>query len=144
MPRHGYERDGPDLGDWLERTLYQPRASSDRSERDCGFPPSCPRWTDGPNTPLCRAHLERWKSRGRPDLTQWFAELAHGTDPRVRLGQLEPRLRLEVQFGLQCRNEEATRLAPIRCLVQAVSALVKAAEHGVTSLLDWDDEQWDA
>ncbi|MFG2003112.1 tyrosine-type recombinase/integrase [Spirillospora sp. NPDC048911] len=143
--RHGeaWTRAGrPNVEDWAGRTLYQlPQTGG---ERVCCFPTDCPRWTDGPDQPLCRPHWERWRTRGRPDLETWFAELAHGKDPRVDLGRLERHLRLEVQFGLQCRHDEATKRALVRTIREAVNLIVRATaeDPSLTSLLDWDERQW--
>lgn len=131
----------PELVGWVKQTLYHPPSTHGLGERDCAFP-GCPRWTDGPNMPLCRVHLQYWRDRGRPDLQVWFAELAHGADPRVRLGRLNTHLRLEVQFGLQCRHDEGTRRTRVRTVVQAVTVIKQAAEGGLISLLDWNDEAW--
>lgn len=131
----------PEVSGWITRTLYHPPARG-HGERVCAFQPGCPRWTDGPNMALCRSHFERWRTHGRPNLQLWFAELAHGRDPRVRLTRLERHLRLEVQFGLQCRHDEASKRTMVRTVVQATTLIAQAAESGLTSLLDWDDEQW--
>ncbi len=128
--------------EWLRQTPYRPSAINGGRERDCAFQPACPRWTDGPDTPFCRAHYGRWRARGCPEPEVWFAELAHGRDPRVRLARLERHLRLEFQFGLQCRHDEGDKRALVRALVQTVTLLARAADAGLISILDWDDERW--
>jgi integrase len=132
----------PEVSAWAKRTDYRPPSTSGHGERVCEFEPACPRWTDGPDMALCLSHFERWRTRGRPDLQVWFTDLAHGRDPRVRLTRLERHLRLEVQFGLQCRHDEGTKRTTVRTVVQAVTLIARAADGGLTSLLDWDDEQW--
>jgi integrase len=141
----------PEPADWIGRTLYHPPQSvhgsrQDNLERTCCFPSACPRWTDGPSMPMRRTHYERWRTRRFPDLDVWFAELAHGQDPRVRLGRLERHLRLEMQFGLQCRHDEAAKRVVIRTAVEAVSIICRAveADPSLTSLLDWGEDQWRA
>ncbi|MEU5547896.1 tyrosine-type recombinase/integrase [Streptomyces sioyaensis] len=133
----------PALSEWIDQTTYQPPTTRGFGERGCGFP-ACPRWTDGPNMALCRAHYERWRTHGRPDLQAWFSELEHAGDPKLKLGRLERHLRLEVQFGLQCRNDEAAKRTMIRTVRESVRLVAGAHDAGLTSLLDWDDEQWKA
>lgn len=132
-------RDGrADQATWLADTVYRPSARSRRGERGCAIP-GCERWTDGPNAALCRTHYEHWRTRGRPDLDDWSAELSHGKDPRVRLADLNPRLRLEIGFGLQRRYDEARKRTPIRSVVTAVNWVRNSQ---VDSLLAWSQAQW--
>jgi integrase len=133
----------PSMAGWVAQTAYTPPRGS-LGERACSFPLGCPRWTDGPSSALCRSHYERWRTHGRPDLQQWFLELEHAGDPKLRLGHLEPHLKLEVQFGLQCRQDEAVKRAVVRTLRESVSLITLAHEHGLSSLLSWNDDQWSA
>jgi hypothetical protein len=125
----------PPLAAWLEQTVYLPTPTG---ERACGFP-ACTRWTDGPDMGLCRVHYERWRLAGRPALPEWLEQLARRRDPHVRLGRLGRQVRLEVQFGLQCRYDEGVKLTLPRIVTRAVAWADRA---GVTSLLDWDEQQW--
>ncbi|WNV83144.1 tyrosine-type recombinase/integrase [Umezawaea sp. Da 62-37] len=141
----GWTRHGrPDVATWIGRTTYSSPATNGLGERDCSFPIGCPRWTDGPNIALCRTHYERWRTRGRPDLAEWFRDLEHAGDPRLKLAHLERHLRLEVQFGLQCRHDEASKRTMIRTVRESVGLLERAVDDGLTSLLDWDDKRWKA
>jgi integrase len=127
----------PDVEAWTGRTLYVPPRGG-HAERGCGRP-GCGRWTDGPSLVFCRNHHEQWRQAGRPAAADWLAELAHGGDPRVRLHDLPRNVRLELQFGLQCRHDEGTKRTPVRSVVQAAGWV---RESGVSSLLDLSEEQW--
>ena len=127
----------PDITRWLGRALYHPPRGG-HSERDCGVP-GCGRWTDGPSVPFCRSHNQQWRMRGRPSIDDWLAELSHGNDPRVRLHDLPRTVGLELQFGLQCRHDEASKLTAIRSVVTAVGWVRRS---GVNSLLDLTEQQW--
>ncbi|WP_314250731.1 hypothetical protein [Streptomyces sp. DSM 40907] len=128
----------PDLADWVGRTIYQPPQGPQAVERSCEFP-DCPRWTDSTNASLCHTHYSRWRKHGRPDLSEWYDDLAHRGDPEIRLGQLAPGLRLEFQFGLQHRLDEGLRFTPARDVRRAVTW---ASQAPVTSLVDWSEAHW--
>jgi site-specific recombinase XerD len=65
-------------------------------------------------TYICAAHYKRWNDAGRPDLLPWAAGQEVSIDifnreppvPRFRVGGLPSGLKLEVQYGLQCRHDE--------------------------------------
>ncbi|WP_254068841.1 hypothetical protein [Streptomyces sp. TM32] len=128
----------PPLESWLGRTLYQPPRKPWSAERTCEFP-GCPRWTDSADAPLCHTHHNRWRKHGRPTLDTWYGDLAHRGDPKIRLDQLAPALRLEFQFGLQHRLDEGLRFTPARDVRRAVTW---ACEAPIASLLDWDESTW--
>jgi integrase len=125
----------PRLAAFLTVVRYEPTATG---ERDCDFP-DCGRWTDGPASRFCRVHQWRWCSRGKPALDDWLAELGRHGDPRVDFAGLGRQVKLEAQFGMQCRNDEGAKLTPPRVVTRAITA-IRAA--GVTSLLDLDDRGW--
>lgn len=136
--RHATAWDSAGRPDWDSWCANQP-APSLVNETGCRFP-ACPRWSDSTTT-FCAAHRRRWIHAGRPEPHAWFSELAHSQDPRVDLRGLEPRLRLEVQYGLQCRHDTASRVTRAIHVTTAVRLIRRA---GVGSLLDWDDERWHA
>ena len=99
---------------------------------------------------LCNGHHLQWRKEGRPAMSAFVAT----TDPRcfgraaddavpvferqVSLSALVPGLRLEVQYLLQCRQDD--QLA--RCSVPTVARMVRVlAGLPVTSLLDWDESR---
>ncbi|MFD8532266.1 tyrosine-type recombinase/integrase [Streptosporangium canum] len=128
----------PDLDIWAEQTLYAPPRPPGGDERTCEVP-GCEWWTDGPATALCQSHYERWRGRGRLPLEDFLAELVHGSDPRVKLHDLPRQVRLELQFGLQCRHDEGNKRTPIRSVVTAVGWMRRM---GVSSLLDHTEAEW--
>lgn len=137
--RHGasWARYGrPDREAWLARTTYSPPRAS--HERDCEFP-ACPRWTDGPEMALCRAHYERWRYAGRMPLAQWFVHVERLRNPHVRLHDLGGQIRLEIQYGLQRRHELGSQHTSPRVVTKAVGWI---RDSGVHSLMDWDDTEW--
>jgi integrase len=127
----------PDLGAWIGRTVYVPPQRVP-AETGCARP-DCQRWTDGPSVVFCHGHDYQWRLAGRPAVADWLAELAHCGDPRVGFGGLARNLHLELQFGLQCRNDEGTKRTPVPGVVRAVTLI---RESGVSSLLDLTCEQW--
>ena len=136
--RHVCAWDRAGRPDWDHWCTEQP-APSPVNESGCRFP-ACPRWSE-PTTGFCAAHRRRWIAAGRPEPHAWFDQLAHSLDPRVDLRGLEPRLRLEVQYGLQCRHDAASRLTR---MIRVTTAVRLIREAGVASLLDWEDERWHA
>lgn len=125
----------PSWSQWVRATPY---LTPPAAERDCCYP-DCPRWSGGPDNPFCSRHWRRWCDAGRPEVSGWVAALPFRHDPRVDLRSLERRVRLEFQFGLQCRADEATKITNPVTLTQA-SLMIRTA--AVSSLLDLDDEQW--
>jgi integrase len=104
---------------------------------------------------LCNGHYMRWRTAGKPDLDRFAAT----TDPRcasqfgkgplsdavptfegrVNLADLGPRLKLEVQYGLQRRRDEGRVKTPPTVIARMVRLL---ADLAVVSLLDWDEQTW--
>lgn len=135
----------PALAQWLEHAVYQlpDVARGGAGERQCAFSTistACPRWTDGPDAELCRHHLSRWNTHGRLDLATWLQAMKYDGDPRLKMGHLSPRLRLELQFGIQCRYDEGSKITRMRTLREAVRMIECGIEQGLGSLLDFDDE----
>ena len=101
---------------------------------------ACGRWTM-PSTPFCHTHYASWRRAGRPDPGEHAAACA---DPGpghewIDVRCLPGRLRLEIQYALQCRGDERqARLLPV--LVQRF--LRDLASTGAVSLLERTEEQW--
>ena len=96
-------------------------------------------WAQG-NAPLCASHARRWSGLGKPDLDE-YARSYHDVIPdheRLDLRGL-PGLKLEMQYAMQCRDDDAKiKTPPSR--VRHVVCFV--ARSGVRSLLDWPEEAW--
>jgi integrase len=107
--------------------------------------PWCGLWTDADLQPLCRSHLNRWRvwqrRTGRVDLEEFLGDCrAYGVD-HVDLRGLPSQLKLELQYGLQCRvDQRRGKLRPrdVRLVVRFV------ATSGAASLLAWPEQAWDA
>lgn len=92
---------------------------------------------------LCVSHHARWylqvKAGHDPSIEAYLERVSlYGRD-HVDLSRLGPQLRLEVQYGLQCRADEGrlkTRLEEARPLVRLLSTM------DVTSLTERTAEQW--
>ena len=124
----------PGLSGWLAD--YVPPAPL---PADC-LVSSCGRWAM-PATPFCHTHYTSWRRAGRPDPGEYAAARA---DPGpghewIDVRCLPGRLRLEIQYVLQCRGDERqARLRPVT--VQQI--LRDLAATGAASLLERTDEQW--
>ena len=115
--------------------------------------PDCARVDRGRG--LCNAHHMRWRTAGKPDLDHFAATTdaqcrsQFGKGPvndavptfecRVRLTDLAPQLRLEVQYGLQRRRDEGRVKTPPATVARMVRLLT---ELPVLSLLDLDEQTW--
>ena len=103
----------------------------------------CTLWPQA-QLPFCHAHANTWKVNGRPDIDAFAATFAAREvteDETIRLGALSPRLRLEVQYALQCRAaDRATKTLP-----PVVMRMVRfLATTPAASLLQLSEEQWRA
>jgi integrase len=93
-------------------------------------------------SPFCHAHAATWRANGRPGIDEFaarFLERETTEDETVRLGALPSRLRLEVQFALQCRAEDRTTKTLPPVVMRLVRFLAATAEN---TLLDRDEAQW--
>jgi len=137
---HGqrWDRGGrPDLHGWL---ADPPTIKTPPSGVVCAVA-HCDLWPQAA-LPLCHAHANTWKVNGRPAMdvfVRGFVEVTATAEEIIRLGLLDPQLRLEIQYVLQCRHEQrATKTLPA-----VVMAVVRAlAATGAVSLLDRTEDEW--
>jgi integrase len=130
-----WERAGqPDLSSWQAPEL----APEDIKAAACRLP-FCDLWVANPTKLFCHAHDDRWQRHGQPDPDRFIADCTLVGTASIDLRALTPQLRLEIQYALQCRHDARSRTAAPRLVMPAVRH-VKAA--GVTSLLDWSEQQW--
>lgn len=87
----------------------------------------------------CRSHHARWRQRGCPTTTEFIAYCADYGEDRFDLRSLPARLRLEIQYALQCRVDAERARTPPRAIQPLVNHL---AEVGDVSLLDLPPAQW--
>ena len=126
----------PALPAWLGTLPARPRAPP---AAPC-LVPSCALLAEG-RDPFCLSHRSRWRHAGKPDPGE-FAAACDDHLPRserIDLRRLGGQLRLEVQYALQRRRDEAR----LRTAPGHVSKFVGAlARSGVSSVLDWAEEEW--
>jgi integrase len=100
----------------------------------------CQLWAH-PGAALCYSHHRRWKGLGCPDLEEFISGCDQPADVRERadLTALPGRLRLEVQYALQCRHDDnmiRTKPTTVRSMVGWL------AGSGECSLLDRGEQDW--
>ncbi len=100
----------------------------------------CTLWTQGRSL-FCVNHRSRWEAVGRPDIGEFVVLCESYGDDRFDFRLLGDRrqLKLELQYALQCRNDERQVKTPA-AVSRPVIAL--AAASPVTSLLDWPPDRW--
>jgi hypothetical protein len=128
----------PGISTWLPALDYAPLSPPP----DACHVSYCDRWAMATST-FCRTHHKSWRLAGRPAAGEFAAARA---DPgpgheRIDVRCLPGRLRLEIQYVLQCRGDE--RQAPLRpARVQRI--LRDLAATGTASLLERTEEEWAA
>jgi integrase len=140
-PRHlrAWQRAGePDGGGWLAGL---PPAVPDAGQEPCRIS-YCRLWAH-PGSALCYSHHRRWKQLGCPDLEEFSGGYEQSPDVRERadLTALPDRLRLEVQYALQCRRDDnmiKTKPTTVRSMASWL------AGSGETSLLSRSEQDWRA
>jgi integrase len=128
----------PDLAAWQASAAPLPPPSSPPDLCRIDY---CDLWVRGTSA-LCASHDNRWKARGRPDLEQFTASyqnIGPGGSEHIDLRRLPAQLRLEMQYMLQCRHDEATAKIVPAWAQRLVNAL---ADTGVASLLEHPAAFW--
>lgn len=130
---HAWDKAGrPAVDQWKPNVAGTPAAV-------CAIP-GCMLWAEL-DAGWCHSHHRRWRLRGRLPAAEFIAYCASYGEDRFDLRPLRPqlRLRLEIQYALQCRvDANRTRTTPrsIKPLLDHLSA-TKAA-----SLLDRPLDDW--
>jgi integrase len=100
----------------------------------------CDLWVQG-DRPLCLSHGKSLLARGYTDVDAFAHDWEH--QPRghehIDLRRLPARLRLELQYVLQCRRDEATAKVGLQMVQRVVNAL---ATDEITSLLERTEESY--
>ena len=120
----------------------QPAVVASAGQADCriGY---CQLWAH-PGAALCYSHHRQWKTQGCPDLDAFIGDRdqpAAGEREQADLTALPDRLRLEIQYALQCRHDDnmiKTKPATVRSMIRWV------AGSGTASLLDRSERDWRA
>lgn len=132
--RHGR----PELGTWQTSTAPLPPPSP--PPRTCRIS-YCDLWVRGTSS-FCATHDVRWKEHGRPDIEGFIAsrqETGPGGSEHIDLHRLPMQLRLEIQYVLQGRCDEATAKIVPAWAQRLVNAL---ADTRIGSLLDHPEQFW--
>lgn len=101
--------------------------------------PFCSLWIQSERNVFCKAHETRWRQQGRPDIEEFIARCLVRGKARIDFGGLSAQLKLELQYAVQCRADQATVTLPPHVVAWTIR---KAVEAGVVSLLDLTPEQW--
>jgi hypothetical protein len=101
--------------------------------------PFCGLWTENDKNVFCKSHTTRWRNLGFPDVEKFVADCERHGQWVIDLRGLPAALKLELQYALQCRNDEQSATAPPRVIRWTIR---RAAESGVASLLELSDVEW--
>jgi integrase len=124
----------PDPAAWAATVL-----AADPATRTICRLPFCSLWIESERNLFCKAHETRWRMQGRPDAEAFVSRcLLTGRD-RIDFSRLGPQLKLELQYAVQCRVDQATITLPAPV---AAWTIRQAQEAQVSSLLDDPAQQW--
>ncbi|MEP7179284.1 MAG: tyrosine-type recombinase/integrase [Pseudonocardiales bacterium] len=101
--------------------------------------PFCSLWIEGERNLFCKAHETRWRMQGRPEVEEFIARCLLAGRDRIDFSGLAPQLKLELQYAVQCRADQATITLPPPVVAWTIR---KAREAGVMSLLDHTAQWW--
>ena len=104
----------------------------------CGLP-FCSLWVDSARNLFCKAHETRWRMQGRPDVEAFIDSCLLRGRARIDFSGLPGQLKLELQYAVQCRADQARITLPPPI---AAWTIRQAREAGVTSLLDQPAQRW--
>jgi integrase len=129
----------PDICSWA---AGQPAVVASAGQAACriGY---CQLWAH-PGSALCYSHRRQWKTQGCPGLDAFISDRdqpAAGEREHADLTALPDRLRLEIQYALQCRHDDnmiKTKPTTVRSVIRWV------ADSGTASLLDRSERDWRA
>ncbi len=124
----------PDLAAWNAPSLI----TADDVPAQCRLP-FCTLWVENRQKVFCKNHEARWRHAGRPDIEQFIVDCQVIGTASIDLRGLPPQLKLEFQYGLQCRADARARTTPPYMVMQAVRLANAAA---VASLLDLEEPEW--
>lgn len=101
--------------------------------------PFCSLWVESSRNLFCKAHETRWRMQGRPEVEEFIDRcLLRGRD-RIDFSGLGPQLKLELQYAVQRRADQATITLPSPIVAWTIR---QAREAGVSSLLDHSAAWW--
>ena len=113
--------------------------AADPAQRTICALPFCSLWIESQPNLFCKAHQTRWRMQGRPDVEQFITSCLLRGRARIDFCGLPAQLKLELQYAVQCRADQATITLPPPV---AAWTIRQAREANVASLLEHSAEQW--
>jgi hypothetical protein len=133
--RGSWARSGtPDPAAWAAELAAIP----DGDHAQCRLP-FCTLWTEHSRHLFCRSHQNRWRLLGCPDVEDFIDHCLTRGKARIDFRGLTPQLTLEFQYAVQRRYDQQSITAPPPVVNWAIRI---AANAGVSSLLEHDEEWW--
>ncbi|WP_228721193.1 hypothetical protein [Arthrobacter sp. 260] len=124
----------PDLGQWAAgASLIGPSVPAECLLRFCSL------WTENAKHLYCKSHATRWAQLGRPSNADYIEHCQRRGKAYIDFRGLAPQLKLELQYAVQCRHDQAT-LITTPSMVTWTLRNVKDVD--VRSLLDLTQQQW--
>lgn len=124
----------PDLDRWASQALLKRAADA----VECLLP-FCTLWVENANGMYCNSHTTRWIQLGRPSAPEYLAHCQRRGKAHIDFRGLAPQLKLELQYAIQCRHDQAMLITGPPMVTWVVR---KAKESGVNSMLDLAMNQW--
>lgn len=111
----------------------------DQAGRKACALPFCSLWIEHEQNMFCKAHQTRWRAQGSPGAESFIERCLMAGRDRIDFTGLPPLLKLELQYAVQCRADQATITLPASVANWAIRQT-----HGaqVASLLDLSGQEW--
>lgn len=113
-------------------------AADPAGRRICGLP-FCSLWIESEQNLFCKAHQTRWRMQGHPEVEAFTSRCLLAGRDRIDFSGLPPLLKLEFQYAVQCRVDQATITLPAPVVTWAIR---QARDARVGSLLDHTGQWW--
>jgi integrase len=101
--------------------------------------PFCSLWIESQRNLFCKAHETRWRMQDRPEVEEFIERCLLAGRDRIDFSALSPQLKLELQYAVQSRADQATITLPPPIVSWTIR---QAREAGVSSLLDHPAQRW--
>ena len=101
--------------------------------------PFCTLWTENTRQLYCNSHATRWAQLGCPPSDEYIAHCLRRGKARIDFRGLPPQLKLELQYAVQCRHDQATIITAPPVVAWTIRL---AKDAGAISLLDRAPQSW--